>query len=202
MVTNPGTPTSGGVPQVPEEATPSFGLDYIVSLNRPTIEAMTAINKRFLAARHVQQRVRQLRPNAIRGGRRARAAPHRMPLAAGRVPRLLAVCPERGPAVPNRAGPHDTHGAGVRHRSRRDHARKGRRGAAPAHRLAQSLCSTPAGSRHSHAAGQPSCAGPGLARARRTNAMTSPTTPRRNSSTVMTKMAPWITSTHSPRPVR
>jgi hypothetical protein len=48
MVTNPGTPTSGGAPQVPEEATPSFGLDYIVSLNRPTIEAMTAINKRFL----------------------------------------------------------------------------------------------------------------------------------------------------------
>ena len=33
-------------------------------------------------------------------------------------------------------------------------------------------------------------------------AMNSPTMPRRNSSTVTTKIAPWITSTHSPKVAR
>ena len=36
----------------------------------------------------------------------------------------------------------------------------------------------------------------------RAKAMISPTMPRRNSSTVTTKIAPWMTSTHSPKPAR
>lgn len=48
MAPNPATPTSEGAPQPTQAVPPSFGLDYIVSLNRPTLEAMTALNKRFL----------------------------------------------------------------------------------------------------------------------------------------------------------
>jgi hypothetical protein len=44
MATNPVASVSSGAPQ----ETASFGLDYFVRLNRPTFEAMTALNKRFL----------------------------------------------------------------------------------------------------------------------------------------------------------
>ena len=48
MATKPVTPASEGAPQPSQAATPSFGLDYFVSFNRPTFEAMTALNRRFL----------------------------------------------------------------------------------------------------------------------------------------------------------
>src|SRR5262245_2826163 len=46
------------------------------------------------------------------------------------------------------------------------------------------------------------CQTPGLPPSRLASAMSSPTMPRRNNRTVTTKMAPWITSTHSPKVAR
>lgn len=48
MTPNPLTPSGTEAPRTPADIAPTLGLDYFVNLNRPALEAMTAINKRFL----------------------------------------------------------------------------------------------------------------------------------------------------------